>query len=133
MKSICWIIGVVVILTGCNSQPIQKPENLIDEDKMTSILYDLTVLNAMKSQNPLDSVIQAMKPKDFIYQKYKIDSLQFVLSNQYYISDIETYKKMYEEVDERLQKEKNAAESLLKQGGNSNPATPIMDDAPQIQ
>jgi hypothetical protein len=133
MKSFYWIFIVLVISISCNNQPIEKPDNLIDEQKMTNILYDLTVLDAMKSQSPFDSVTQSIRPKEYIYKKYKIDSLQFVLSNQYYISQIETYKKMYESINERLQKEKTANETLLKKSETTTPPIAPQADMPQVR
>ena len=40
-----------------------------------------------------------------IKRKYKIDSLSFAKSTQYYASDINEYKKMYDNVKDRLTKE----------------------------
>ena len=104
MKKTIQILCFLLLLTSCNNLPVEKPNNLIDEDKMTNILYDLTLLDAIKSQNPYDSISQSIKPRAYIYKKYNIDSLQFVKSNQYYISQIDTYKKIYDEINERLQK-----------------------------
>ena len=44
-----------------------------------------------------------MKPKKYILKKYNIDSLQFVLSNEYYSKDLERYLKIYEEVLNKLE------------------------------
>ena len=133
MKKIIWILGLMLALIGCNNLPIEKPDNLIAEDKMTDILYDLTLLDAIKLQNPYDTIKQSIRPREFIYKKYNIDSLQFVRSNQYYISQIETYKKMYEQVNERLQNKKSENDLLLKKGGAAAPSIPSSDDTPQVQ
>ena len=53
-------------------------------------------------------------PKTYIYQKYKIDSLQFVESNRYYSADIENYMKMFDNVIQRLDTEKKAAKDVVK-------------------
>ena len=44
-----------------------------------------------------------MKPKKYILKKYNIDSLQFVLSNEYYSKDLERYLNIYEEVLNKLE------------------------------
>ena len=67
---------------------------------MEEIIYDLAILEAARTQN--SSVQNFIKPTEFIKNKYKVDSLTFAKSTQYYASDINEYKKMYDEVKERL-------------------------------
>jgi hypothetical protein len=73
---------------------------------MTNILYDFTLLEAIKSQRKYDSVVNGMGAKELIFKKYDIDSVQFSQSNQYYVSQIDIYKKMYEDVAARIENEK---------------------------
>ena len=127
------MFSLVLFLASCNHNAVEKPENLIEEEVMTNILYDLSIMEAMKSQNPYAPQNQSMNPKDYIYKKYKIDSLQFATSNRYYISQIEEYKKMYEKVNERLEKEKKAADSLVLIKGNGIQSNGSTTDTPQIQ
>jgi hypothetical protein len=131
MKKIVLMFSLVLFLASCNHNVVEKPKNLIDENVMTDILYDLSIMEAIKSQNPYAPQNQSMNPKDYIYKKYKIDSLQFATSNRYYISQIEEYKKMYEKVNERLENEKKSADSLVLIKGKQSGAP--TSDAPQIQ
>jgi hypothetical protein len=133
MKKKIWILGLILAAMGCNNLPIDKPDNLIAEDKMTDILYDLTLLDAIKLHNPYDTINQSINPRTFIYKKYNVDSLQFVKSNQYYISQIETYKKMYDQINERVQKKKAENDLLMKKSGVVAPNSPPSTDAPQVQ
>lgn len=133
MKKILIGISAIVLLASCNDTVISKPKNLIDEDKMVDIFYDLSLLEAIKAQNPYSPQNQSINPKQFIYKKYKIDSLQFAQNNQYYVSQIDKYKKMYEKVGERIEKEKKKNDSLFRASGvKTEPKTPV-SDAPQIQ
>ena len=127
------MFSLVLFLASCNHNAVEKPENLIEEEVMTNILYDLSILEAMKSQNPYAPQNQSMNPKDYIFKKYKIDSLQFATSNRYYVSQIEAYKKMYDLVNERLEKEKKAADSLVLIKGNATQSNGSTSDTPQIQ
>lgn len=127
------MLSLVLFLASCNHNAVEKPENLIEEEVMTNILYDLSILEAMKSQNPYAPQNQSMNPKDYIFKKYKIDSLQFATSNRYYVSQIEAYKKMYDLVNERLEKEKKAADSLVLIKGNATQSNGSTSDTPQIQ
>ncbi|WP_136667357.1 DUF4296 domain-containing protein [Flavobacterium sp. H122] len=110
------IIGFFLIFTlfSCSDKAIEKPDNLIDEAKMENILYDLALLQAIKGNDAKLLPKNNIDPKKYIYQKYKIDSLQFVNSNKYYSADIENYKSLYERVLERVKNNRLKAEKILK-------------------
>ena len=134
MRKIFFSIGLMILLASCNTAAVPKPEKLIDEDKMIDIFYDLSLLEAVKSQNPYAPKNQSINPKEFIYKKYKIDSLQFAQSNQYYVSQVDNYKKMYEKVGQKLEKAKKKADSTF-QSTTSIKGIPKTTDseAPQVQ
>lgn len=132
MKKVLCALSLVFLLVSCHQNAVEKPGNLIDEDKMVDIFYDLSIMEAMKSQSPYAPEQQSANPKAYIFKKYKIDSLQFTLSNRYYISQIEQYKKMYEKVGERIEAEKKAAESKQNSKTNKLPAT-SNPEAGQVQ
>lgn len=93
---------VLLLMFGCSDAPVDKPDKLISEDLMVDIFYDLSILDAMRTQKPLSLREHDIDPDKYIYDKFKIDSLQFAQSNRYYASQIDTYKKMYERVKARL-------------------------------
>lgn len=101
MKKITVLIAILFFATiSCKDEIIPKPKNLIEKDKMVDIIYDLAILEATKSKN--SSVQSYLTPTEFLKRKYKVDSLTFAKSTQYYASDINEYKKMYDEVKNRL-------------------------------
>lgn len=100
---------------SCQSE-IEKPRNLISEDSMIDIFYDLAIMDAMRSHNPLSLEIRGLQPDAYVYSKYKIDSLQFAQSNKYYASDIEKYKSMYVELNKRLKTKSEELDIILKDG-----------------
>lgn len=112
MKKI-FAFGVCFFLLSCLDAAVEKPSNLIDESVMEEVLYDLSLLDAIQTQNPYSTENKIMNPKEYIYKKYKIDSVQFTQSNRYYVSQIEQYKKMYDNVSARIDREKKQADSLL--------------------
>lgn len=124
-----------MLLFSCNSSSIEKPKNLIDKDKMVDILYDVSLLEAVKTQN-INGGMTLKMSNDYIYKKYKIDSTQFVKSNKYYASDIEEYKKMFEKIKERLNKETIKIDKEIKNNGQQVPPKPNStsnSDTPQVQ
>lgn len=104
MKKIVFILFIIsFVLPSCKNEIIEKPDNLIEKDKMKEIIYDLAILEAARNQG--SATRNYPKASVFLKEKYKVDSLTFAKSTQYYASDIKEYKKMYEEVKERLDKE----------------------------
>ncbi len=49
-----------------------------------------------------------------VYEKYKIDSTRFTISNVYYTSEIEEYEKMLKEVKARLKQQQKTYVDQLK-------------------
>ncbi|GEP51514.1 hypothetical protein FNO01nite_21860 [Flavobacterium noncentrifugens] len=112
---------------------VKKPEKLIDKEEMVNIIYDVSILEAMRARNP--SPAEHGITRDYIYKKYHVDSLQFAQNNEYYASDIQEYKKIYDKVNARVEKEKNTADSLAKKTTPSNKTTPAApaSDSPQVK
>lgn len=113
-KIILPLLAFFAILMSCNKEVVKKPGNLIKQDKMVDIMYDLTLLSAIKVQNSNTSNVGIINSNEYIYKKHKIDSLQFVQSNIYYASDFKEYKKMIEEIKTRLDTKKTMADSIVK-------------------
>ena len=111
-KVLCIFIGVL-ILFSCQQSAVEKPDNLIDEDTMEDIIYDLAVVEAIRTNNPSSLEKKNTTASSYIYDKYDIDSLQFVSSNHYYASDVHNYLKMYQRVEERLGKEKTKMDTII--------------------
>ena len=109
-------ISLLAILTllGCKDDLVKKPDVLIDKSKMMDIMYDLALLEAIKYQNPAVLDSNQIRPKQYIYKKYKIDSLQLAQNNVYYAADYKSYKVMFEEVVKRIANEKKRANATVK-------------------
>jgi len=120
MKKFSYFLILFFLIFSCDKHVVKKPENLIDEDKMILILYDMVVIEAMKIQNPNNLTVIGIDENNYILKKYNIDSLQFSKSNKYYASDIDNYSKMYEKIELRLTEEKNKTDTLVKKGINLN-------------
>lgn len=113
MKKLLALLTICFLLQNCDSKPVEKPKDLVSKDMMVDILYDLYVVNAMKSSDMEYLKKNNITPAKYIFEKYKVDSLQFSRSDRYYATDIETYEKLHERVTKRLQDDKAAIDSLL--------------------
>ncbi|MBO9582587.1 MAG: DUF4296 domain-containing protein [Flavobacterium sp.] len=114
MKNFIVIILVLFLSISCKNNVVKQPAKLIEKDKMVDIMYDLSLLEAMRYQKPLSLDSIENDPTKFIMKKYKVDSLQFAQNNMYYASDYDGYKEMFDEVNKRIAVNQRAADSLAK-------------------
>ncbi|MDR7372535.1 DUF4296 domain-containing protein [Flavobacterium aquidurense] len=114
MKNFVFIILVLFLSVSCKDDLVKEPKRLIEKEKMVDIMYDLSLLEAMKYQNPMSLDSVDADPKKFVFRKYKVDSLQFAQSNIYYASDYNTYKDMFDEIGKRLAVKQRAVDSIVK-------------------
>jgi hypothetical protein len=105
---------LISLIFSCKEEVVKKPENLIEKEIMVDVMYDLALLEAIKYQSPNALQAHKINPDEYIYKKYKIDSAQFVQSNMYYASDYKEYKKMYDQINSRLVKNKSLLEEAIK-------------------
>jgi len=118
MKKLVTIFLLFAILISCQKPAVSKPDNLIDEEVMVDIMYDVSVLEAMKSQKVFVLEANKINPNTYIYKKYKIDSLQFASSDKFYASDIKKYKEIFDKVNKRMEEKIEG----FKKATNSNRA-----------
>ena len=93
-----YLIFLILIL-GCTSD---APENLISEQKMESIIFDIMILNA--SYNYDLKIDNNLLSDELIYKKYDIDSLQFYESELYYSRNTKIHFNIYSNVKKRILK-----------------------------
>jgi hypothetical protein len=98
----------------CSCQEDKKPDNLISKEVMIDIITDLAVLEAVQSHNPSLLQLYGINPKEYVYDKYRVDSMQLAQSNRYYALNIKEYDAMYEKVKVRLEQQKAEIDSSLK-------------------
>lgn len=124
MKNIIYFLVSILLLISCKEKPVSKPEKIIDKETMTNILYDIAVLQASISYKP-NVVNENIEVDKYIYEKYNIDSITLLQNQRYYASDVESFKKMYKSISERIKEEEVITDSLSKTEKenlkNSNP------------
>ncbi|TRZ46296.1 DUF4296 domain-containing protein [Robertkochia solimangrovi] len=125
-------IMVVLFIFSCSRPILEKPANLIPEDRMVDIYYDVSILKAAKSTGLKILEEHNIEPDKYIYQKYDIDSLQLAESTVYYVSKPAICEQIYARVEERLLAMKQIAEDSLKQANtrkeDSHPVPPKRDE-----
>jgi len=113
MRKIILLILIIIVVSSCKDKVVKQPDNLLKLETMEDIIYDLAVIEAIKSNDPALLENNNIDPNNYIYKKYKIDSLQFVQNNTYYAVDIKKYSELFDRVEKRLEQSKKEADSLL--------------------
>lgn len=104
MRNVFLIFICLFSFISCQEKMINKPDNLIKEEQMVNIIYDLAILEAARTQPTLkEGAAVNINPTEFVYKKYKVDSVQFAKSDQFYATDFEVYKRIYDNVNKRIQ------------------------------
>lgn len=104
MKKLVFLL-VTLIAMGCNETVAPRPDKLIEQDKMENILYDVALLQAIKSFKPEVLDTNGVDPRTYIYKKYDIDSLTLAQNHTWYAADLEEYEIMQQKVADRLKAE----------------------------
>jgi hypothetical protein len=113
MKNLVYII-IIILFFGCNNaiEKPKRPDNLIPEDKMVEIMYDVFLLNSAKGINKIKLEENGVLPEKYIFEKYQIDSLQFANSNNYYAYDTKTYESILKRIKDKIEVYRKEYEAL---------------------
>lgn len=101
MKQLFYLLFIVTAIS-CSKNPVKKPERLLEEEVMVDIIYDVSLLQAIEGAYPNKLIEQNIKPNQFIFEKYQIDSVTYKENQLYYAADSRVYKRIYKKVSERL-------------------------------
>ena len=112
MRSIVLCL-IIIMVISCKDSALPEPKNLIDEDIMVNVLYDIAIIEAIKVSQPFSLQSKGINAKTYIYKKYKIDSTQFAKSDKYYAIDVAKYSKMYQKVIDRINEQKKKDSLIL--------------------
>ena len=111
MKKLSYIL-IIFSLFGCvNNSLIENPTvpvNLISQEKMADIIYDMTLISVAKGVNKSILENNGIIPEEYIFKKHLIDSTIFANNNEYYSFDLKIYQSIYDEVKIKLQKNKKS-------------------------
>ena len=92
----------------------QNSNNLIEEETMEKILFDaimMEVMSTFSEKNP--DFIRLLGPS-YLYQKYEIDSVKLIKSEEYYSKNPRIYYRVYNKVLKQLQIQKDSIDKLSK-------------------
>ncbi|HSJ11215.1 MAG TPA: DUF4296 domain-containing protein [Gillisia sp.] len=100
-----WVFFGALLLFSCQDiEKVEKPKNLIPEQKMAEVLTDLSLLNSAKNYNRKFLEETGLKPDEYLYTKYSIDSAQLSQSTRYYAANQPKLEAIYKRVKSNLEK-----------------------------
>ena len=115
MKNQLIFMVLIFLFFSCAEKLIEKPDNVIPQDKMILILKDMAIINAAKGTNLGKLKDNGIDPTTYVFEKYEIDSAQFVDSDRYYASLPIVYESIYKEVESSLETQKIQLEANKKE------------------
>lgn len=109
-------LTVVVLLFSCQDiREVEKPNDLIPEQKMVEVLTDLSLINSAKNYNRRMLEGTGLRPNEFLYEKHNIDSLQLVRSTEYYANNPDQLERIYKEIQENLEEMQDKLEIIREE------------------
>ncbi|MFH4963495.1 DUF4296 domain-containing protein [Gaetbulibacter sp. M235] len=103
-KRIIIFIFASLLLVSCyNISKPEKPSHLLSKKEMINIIIDLRLLASANGSNQIILKKKGIYSEAYVYEKYKIDSSTFALSNNYYAYHIDDYDEIYNKVRDSLE------------------------------
>ena len=65
-----FLVVFTVVFMACENKAMKKPSNLISEDQMATILYDMILINSAKGINKQLLEKNIKNPEKYIYKIY---------------------------------------------------------------
>ena len=111
MKKISYLL-IFLLLGSCTSNTIlEEPKDLIPRDTMSLLIQEMFVASSSKffKNKNLQKNINYMP---LVYNRFKIDSTRFQVSNLYYMSKIDLYQEIFKDAKLSLEAKKKYFDDL---------------------
>ena len=119
---------------SCGQVDQEKPENLIGEEKMADLIFELALFDASKVFVMKGETTRIGLDSESFYKYHNTDSTQFAVSNAYYAKQPRAYlriasaaKKKLEDFEKRVQESQNEKIAIDSIGKKLSPKI-IMDE-----
>ncbi|AXG73460.1 DUF4296 domain-containing protein [Flavobacterium arcticum] len=99
------LILLAFLVLGCNDNAPKEPEKLLSEEEMVNVLYDITMLQSIRSFKPQVLRENHVDVAEYVYNKYDIDSTIFAQNHTYYASQLDVYERIHNKVSDSVKKQ----------------------------
>ncbi|WP_224487770.1 DUF4296 domain-containing protein [Robertkochia flava] len=120
MKGIVKFLSYSVLalcFLGCTEPVVEKPEQLIPEETMVNIYFDVALFNASRNSGYDQFSAHNIDRWSYIYTKYGIDSTQLANSGLYYTAKPVIHERIYTRVEEKLDSLKKVFDEEIRAMG----------------
>jgi hypothetical protein len=105
---------IFIIFLSCTSNTIfEEPKDLIPRDTMSLLLQEMMIAASAKFINNKNGQ-KNINYMPFVYDRFKIDSTRFDISNYYYMSKIDIYQEILEQAKTNLESRNNVFKKRQK-------------------
>ena len=105
---------IFIIFLSCTSNTIfEEPKDLIPRDTMRLLLQEMMIAASAKFINNKNGQ-KNINYMPFVYDRFKIDSTRFDISNYYYMSKIDIYQEILEQAKTNLESRNNVFKKRQK-------------------
>lgn len=115
MKFFLTLMGVMFLFSCQDIREVEKPNDLIPEQKMVEVLTDLSLINSAKNYNRRMLEATGLRPNEYLYEKHNIDSLQLARSTEYYANNPDQLQRIYSEIQENLEEMQEKLEVIREE------------------
>ena len=106
------VVFIVCFVLACEARTVNPPpQELLSEETMENMLYDLALLNALQASFLVQEG-QAIFDGKFMEKKYQVPDSIWTASKKYYAQDPQRMAKIYKRINTRLNKAKDSIEVL---------------------
>lgn len=102
MHKFTFYIILISLVLSCTSNTIyDKPDDLIEKEKMIELITQIQLANGARSSKNKNGV-RKIEYMSLVYKNFGVDSAQFAESNLYYSSKIDEYAEIFKRVQDNL-------------------------------
>ncbi|OUV62020.1 MAG: hypothetical protein CBC79_06940 [Gammaproteobacteria bacterium TMED119] len=102
MKQFIFLLFLLTICSCYETKSIKPPENLIEPELMSEIMLDVILMKNIKRNAFAVKEKRVLLVNQYILDKYQIDSLQFIISQEYYSKNPKEYIPIFKVIQTRL-------------------------------
>lgn len=100
MKHYLFVFSFIFVIS-CTSSTVSKPENLLSENELEDVFFEMAIMQAAESTSRTDSG-KVMDTYHYIKNRFGYDSTTIVNSTLYYADDYKEYEKLNQRVLDKL-------------------------------
>lgn len=106
--------GLTLLFSSCEIDTIERPKDLIPQEKMVKVLEDVILMKSIRSNFGGEIKYDSIFGMEFIYTKHNITEEQLLNSEQYYAKRPKEYVIMHKRVLLRLQQMSDSIDAVIK-------------------